>query len=94
MIFGRKESKLEVGREVVTNDEIVLGAVSDVRDDEIEVTANTIDRQMTWRIPRSAINRIDDSAVHLSVSRGQAVAKGWDQHPASSGGQEATPTAL
>jgi hypothetical protein len=93
MIFGRKESKLEVGREVVTNDENVLGTVSAVHDDEIEVTGGAIDRQIVWRIPRSAINRIDELTVQLAVSRGQAVAKGWEQHMASSGGQEATPTA-
>jgi hypothetical protein len=93
MIFGRKESKLEVGREVVTNDEMVLGTVSAVFDDEVEVTGGAIDRRITWRVPRSAISRIDDEAVRLSVSRGQAVAKGWEQHLANSGGQEATPSA-
>ena len=93
MIFGRKESKLEVGREVETNDEMVLGTVTAVHDDEIEVTSTGIDRQQVWRIPRSAISKVDDMAVHLSVSRGQAVAKGWEQHMAGSGGQESTPSA-
>jgi hypothetical protein len=93
VIFGRKESKLEVGSEVETNDEIVLGTVSAVHDDEIEVTGREIDRQHVWRIPRSAISRIDEMAVHLAVSRGQAVAKGWEQHMASGGGQEAAPSA-
>ena len=93
MIFGRKESKLEVGREVETNDEMVLGTVSAVHDDEFEVTGRAIDRQQIWRIPRSAISRIDEMAVHLTVSRGQAAAKGWEQHMTGGGGQEAAPNA-
>jgi hypothetical protein len=92
MIFGRKQNgKLEVGCEVMTNDDQVLGMVSAVHDDDFEVTGGAIDRQMTWRVPRSAINKVDEQTVHLSVSRGQVAAKGWDQMAGA--GHEATPSA-
>ena len=90
MIFGRKQSnKPEVGQDVLTNDKECIGDVSAVQDDYLEVRGGTIDRPMVWRVPREAISKVDDNGVHLNVSRGQAIAKGWET-PATTGGSEAT----
>ncbi len=85
MIFGRKQShEPEVGQDVYTNDEECIGDVAAVQSDHLEVTGSSIDRQITWRIPRDAISKVDDNGVHLNVSRIQAVAKGWE-HITTSG---------
>jgi hypothetical protein len=87
MIFGRKQPQVpQVGHDVVTNDDESLGEITAVRDDYLEVFGGTIDRQVTWQVPRSAINKVDGQTVRLSVSRIQATAKGWE-HLA---GQEST----
>jgi hypothetical protein len=95
MIFGRKEShQLEVGCEVQTADGEVLGAVSALADDAFEVTGGTLDRQHTWRVPRSAVAKIDDEAVHLSSTRAQVMGKGWELPAGAAGaGQEISPAA-
>lgn len=86
MIFGRKEAQTPtVGQDVITNDEERIGDVAAVHDDHLEVTDGRVDRQVTWRIPREVISRVDDSGIHLSVSRVQALAKGWE-HVTHAGG--------
>lgn len=90
MIFGRKhDAEPEVGFDVMTTDEESLGDVASVHADYLEVTGGTIDRHITYRVPRSAINRIDAQTVYLNVSRGQALAKGWEQ-ATGMGGQPAS----
>ena len=86
MIFGRKQASQEptVGQDVITNDEECIGDIAAVHSDHLEVTGSSIDRQITWRIPRDAISKVDDNGVHLNVSRIQAVAKGWE-HITTSG---------
>jgi hypothetical protein len=92
MIFGRKQSQEpKVGDDVVTNDEEVLGDVSAITDDYLEVEPTSIGSRMKWRVPRSAISKIEEDIIHLNVSRGQAIAKGWEiAAGASGGGSEAT----
>jgi hypothetical protein len=78
MIFGRKSSEPEVGQDVLTADEECLGDVAAVQGDYLEVTSNGLGRQTIWRVPRAAISKIDDEAVHLSLSRGQVLVQGWE----------------
>jgi hypothetical protein len=84
MIFGRKQQTPEVGHDVLTSDEERLGDVTTVHNDYIDVTGGTLDRPITWRVPRSSIGKIDDEAIHLTLSRGQVMAQGWQQ-PTSAG---------
>jgi hypothetical protein len=79
MIFGRKQSEPTVGCDVVAGDDETLGSIAAVFDDYIEVMGSGIGNTASWRIPREAISRVDDEAVHLSVTRVQALAKGWQQ---------------
>jgi len=79
MIFGRKAPQPEVGHDVFTNDEERLGDVAAVLDDHLVVTGGPRDRQFSWRIPRSAIGKIDAEVIHLTLSRGQVLAQGWEQ---------------
>lgn len=81
MIFGRKNDAREpaVGHEVLTSDDEVLGTVAAVSDQDLEVTGGAIDRPHVWRVPRSAISKVDEQTIHISASRAQIAAKGWEQ---------------
>jgi hypothetical protein len=76
MIFGRKEREPEVGDDVLTSDEERLGEVTAVEAEAVEVTGGTLDQRRAWRVPRAGIARVDDEAVHLSLSRAQVLALG------------------
>jgi hypothetical protein len=79
MLFGRKREAQnpEVGNDVMTADEETLGTVAVVNYEFIEVEGGPMDHRQTWRVPRSAIKRIDGQTIHLSSSRAQVAAKGW-----------------
>ena len=77
MIFGRKSKEPEVGFTVLTNDEEGLGDIAAVHGDHLDVQGGTLDHRQAWRVPREAISKIDDQMIHLNVSRGQVMAKGW-----------------
>jgi hypothetical protein len=76
MIFRRKEREPEVGDEVLTSDEEHLGEVAAVEAEALAVTGGTLDQRRTWRVPRAAIGKVDDQAVHLTLSRAQVLALG------------------
>jgi hypothetical protein len=83
MIFGRKSPEPEVGQDVMTADEEHLGDVVAVRDDYLEVASAGLGRRTLWRVPRAAIGKVDDAAVHLTLSRGQVLVQGWEHLPSS-----------
>jgi len=76
MVFGRKGRAVEVGDDVVTSDEEHLGAVTAVDAEALEVTGGTLEHPRTWRVPRSAVSKLDDEGVHLTLSRAQVLALG------------------
>jgi hypothetical protein len=79
MLFGRKQPQdPAVGHDVMTNDDESLGEITAVHPDHFEVQGGTIDRHVIWQVPRSAVSRVDEQTVRLSVSRIQATAKGWE----------------
>jgi predicted ester cyclase len=80
MIFGRRRpAEPAIGHDVLTSDEDRLGSVAAVDDDFVDVVGGSLDRQVTWRVPRSAIGRIEGETIRLTVSRGQAMAQGWER---------------
>ena len=79
MIFGQKTREPEVGQDVVTADEERLGDVATVHDEYLEVRGGTFDHPVTWRVPRTAIGKVDPDAIALRLSRGQVLAQGWAQ---------------
>jgi steroid delta-isomerase-like uncharacterized protein len=80
MIFGRRRPAAPVvGQDVLTSDEAVLGTVAAVDDDFVDVVGGSVDRQVSWRVPRSAIGRVEGDSIRLTVSRGQALAQGWER---------------
>ena len=86
MIFGRKKNnEPTVGQGVMTSDEEDFGAIQAVQDDYLVIEAGTMDHRSLWHVPRSAISKIDDECVHLNVTRGQMLGKGWQQSAQASG---------
>lgn len=80
MIFGRRRlAEPAVGHDVRTSDEEVLGNVAAVYDDFVDVVGGSLDRQVLWRVPRSAIGRVEGETIRLTVSRGQAMVQGWER---------------
>ena len=75
MRFGSKhrQREPEVGAEVLTNDGECLGDVAAVHDDELEVTGGTMAQRVLWRVPRSAISRIDQQTMDRLTTSGEAV---------------------
>jgi hypothetical protein len=73
MIFGRKERVPAVGDEVMTSEEEHLGQVTSVTAETLEVTGGTSDHPHVWHVPRSAVSRVDDEGVALSLSRAQVL---------------------
>ena len=76
MIVGRKEREPEVGDEVLTSDEEHLGEVTSVDAEALAVTGGTLGQRRAWRVPRTAIGRVDDQAVHLTLARAPVLALG------------------
>ena len=77
MIFGRRRpAEPSIGHDVLTSDEDLLGSVAAVADAFVDVVGGSLDRQVTWRVPRSAIGRVEGETVRLTVSRGQALCEG------------------
>jgi hypothetical protein len=89
MIFGRKSPDPQVGQEVVTADEEHLGDVTAVQNDFLDVRGGTLDHPMTWRVPRSAVAQINGETIHLNLSRGQVLVRGWEQAAATGEGTTA-----
>ena len=71
MLFRRKQHAPTpaVGADVLTTDGECLGDVAAVHDDYLDVTGGTVDRRIRWRVPRSAISRIDQKTTHQIVTR-------------------------
>ena len=83
MIFGRKSSEPEIGQDVLTADEERLGDVASIQGDYLEVASGGLGRQTIWRVPRAAIGKVDDEAIHLTLSRGQVLVQGWEHLPSA-----------
>ncbi len=71
---------IEVGTDVLCCGGNKLGEVVAVKDDYIVVEKGFFMPEDVF-VPKSAISDLDDHALHLNVSKNQALHSGWDEEP-------------
>ena len=70
----------QVGNEVYGCDEHKLGKVKEVHPDYVVVEKGLIFHS-DYFIPTSAVNNCDGNRVYLSVTKDEALNRGWDTPP-------------
>jgi len=73
---------LSAGNDVMSSDGEKIGTVAAIRGSYLLVEKGLL-FVTDYHVPMRAVARYDegDEAVHLNVTRDEALASGWDQHP-------------
>lgn len=73
---------VSAGNDVISADGEKLGTVAAIRESHLLVEKGLLFVD-DYHVPTSAVARYDADAgqIHLSVTRDEALASGWDQHP-------------
>ena len=73
---------LQSGWDVLTNDGHRLGRIKDTGQHFLEVSGGLFSAALF--VPSSAIGKVENETVHLTISSGEVDSMGWQQRPRTS----------